>query len=237
MLIHDKKHFVWGLTLMAGFLAVLAYMFTPSFGGTNAFHASDDMFNSISKGSTYYIPGIREEAKQFDGQSFDVTIFENGSKVLRPLAAMLLKPAGMSVSDTDGGLRVQGDLGALMTAAINDADIMFKNDGKTIEAQYGIKPRESMFVWWTLLKDVKLHLDKQKKFKPATFIDKKVIKRGVEVGYNYFGIEGRNAGDEWQKITFALIFYVVYTLWFGYSIFFMFEGLGLQMTAGKKKEM
>lgn len=237
MLIHDKKHFAWGFTLLIGFVVVLIYMFTPNFGGVNAFHASDDMFNSISKGSTYYVPSIQEEAKQFNGQAFDVTIFENGSKVLRPLAAMLLKPAGMTVSDTNDGLRVQGDLGALMAAALGDADTMFKNDGDTMESRYGIKPREAMFVWWKLLKDVKLHLDKQKVFKPATFIDKKVIKRGVEVGYNYFGIDGRHAADEWQKLTFALIFYVVYTLWFGYSIFFMFEGLGLQMTAGKKKEM
>ncbi len=237
MLIRDKRHFTWGITLMIGFLIVLAYMFTPNFGGVNAFHASDAEFNAISKGSTNYIPSIKNEAKQFEGQPFDVLIFENGSKILRPLAMMLLQPAGMTVEETDNGLRVQGDLGALMAAALEDSDTMFKNDGDTMKSRYGIKPREAMFVWWKLLKDVKLHLDKQKMFKPATFINKKIIKRAVEVGYNYFGIEARNASDEWEKITFALIFYVVYTLWFGYSIFFLFEGLGLQMTAGRKKEM
>jgi len=33
------------------------------------------------------------------------------------------------------------------------------------------------------------------------------------------------------------VFYVVYTMWWGYGIFFMCEGLGLEMTARKKKEM
>jgi hypothetical protein len=30
---------------------------------------------------------------------------------------------------------------------------------------------------------------------------------------------------------------VVYTMWWGFAIFFLFEGFGLEMKAGKKKEM
>lgn len=237
MLIRDKKHFTWGAILMVGFTAVLIYMFTPNFGGTNAFHASDAMFNSISKGSTYYIPGIQEEAKEYQGQSFEVTIFDTHSQNLRPMAAKILTAAGLTAVEKETGLHLQGDLGTLMAAALQDADAMFKNQGDALESRYGMDPRQSMFVWWKLLNDTKLQLDMQKVFKPAMFIEKKIINRAVEVGYNYYGIEGRNVADEWKLVTFSLIFYVIYTLWFGYAIFFMFEGVGLQMTAGKKKEV
>jgi hypothetical protein len=30
---------------------------------------------------------------------------------------------------------------------------------------------------------------------------------------------------------------VVYTLWWGFAVFYLFEGVGLQLTAGKKKEV
>lgn len=236
MLIHDKKHFTWGASLMVGFFVVLAYMFTPSFGGQNAFHASDQMFNSISKGSTYYIPEVEEAAREFTGQTFGVSILED-HKDLIPGATTILAANGLDIQPATGHIALRGDLGLLMDAALKDADAMFKNQGDQISGKYGMEPKLATYIWWQLLSDVKIALDKQKNFKPATFIQKKVINRGIEVGYNYFGIEGRHAGDEWGKVTFALIFYVIYTLWFGYSIFFMFEGLGLQMTAGKKKEM
>ncbi|WP_147822385.1 hypothetical protein [Salidesulfovibrio onnuriiensis] len=236
MLIRDKKHFFMGLGLLAAFFCVLAFMFTPSFGGINAFRASDNMFNSISKGSTYYIPEVMREARQFKGQQFDVKIFTD--KPALTLAGMrLLTINGFNLEPSGAGIHVRGDMGRLMGAALRDADTMFKNDGDAMKRRYGMAPKKAMYAWWMLLKDVKLALDQQKNFKPATFIDKRIIARGVEVGYNYFGIEGRKAVDEWGMITFALIFYVVYTMWFGYSIFFLFEGLGLQMTASKKKEM
>lgn len=236
MLIRDKKHFFMGLGLLVAFLVVLGFMFTPNFNGLNAFEASDKMFNSISKGSTYYIPGVMNEAAQFKGQRFDVEIFTDRPR-LTPAGMKLLTVNGFNLEPAGEGIHVRGDLGRLMGSALRDSDTMFHNDGAAMIRRYGMEPKQAMFVWWMLLTDVKLALDQQKVFKPATFIDKRVIARGVEVGYNYYGIEGRKAAEEWGMITFALIFYVVYTMWFGYSIFFLFEGLGLQMTAGKKKEM
>ncbi len=237
MLIRHRTHFFTGLGLLAVFFCVLAFMFSPNFGDINAFQASDNMFNSISKGSTYYIPQVIKEAKQFRGQQFDIVI-ESDSPAFTEAAAKLLTVNGFNLEPTKATeFRVRGDLGRLMGVALRDSDDMFKNNGPAMEKRYGTAPKQAMYAWWLLLKKVKLALDRQKNFKPATFIDKRIIARGIEVGYNYFGIEGRKAVDEWGMITFALLFYVVYTIWFGYGIFFLFEGVGLQMTAGKKKEM
>lgn len=238
MLIRDSKHFWMGFGLLVGFFAVLWYMFTPSFGGVNAFKFSDNMFNSIAKDSTNYIPQVTEEAKVFEGQSFKVTIM-GGTVDVKLLArsAVILNANGLKAVNDNGSLTVSGDIGKLMAAAMADSASMYANDDSGIKSRYGIDGRAAMFTWWKMLKEIKVALDRQKVFKPASFLDKKVIKRGVEVGYNFFGIEGRSAASEWKMITFALAFYVIYTMWFGYSIFFMFEGVGLAMTAGKKKEV
>lgn len=237
MLIHDKKNFVLGAVMLVGFSVVLGFMFTPSFGGRNAFHASDELFNSISKGSTYYIPDVLEGVAEYDGSRFQVTVLKEDTAFV-PEASTILTSNGLDNRvDADGALRYSGDTGALMRAALADADSMFHNDGASLSAKYGLEAKQAMYVWWKLLKETKADLDRQKAFAEATFLEEKVLKRGVEVGYNYYGIEGRKASEEWAMLTFALVFYVVYTLWFGYSIFFLFEGLGLRMTAGRKKEV
>ncbi len=236
MIIYDKKVFFQGLTLGVAFLAILYYMFTPNFNGTNAFHASDNLFNSIAKGSTYYIPKVLEEAKTFEGEAFETEIFADDSKYI-PYATTILEENGFVVSEAASGITVSGDLGALMVKATEDSDSMFKNKGQLLAQKYGMDEKQAMYVWWKTMKEIKLALDQQKAFSPATFISKNVIKRAIEVGYNFYGIEGQKAADRWGIILFSLVFYVVYTMWWGYAIFFMFEGIGLAMTKGKKKEM
>ncbi len=235
MLLHNKKVFFQGLTLCAVFLAVLYYMFTPNFNGTNAFHASDALFNSISKGSTYYIPHVMEGAKEFNGQPFKVSIFEDDTKYV-PYATTILAANGFTVAPAGEGISVAGDLGKLMTVATEDSDAMFKNDGDALTAKYSLDGKEAMYVWWKTMKEIKVALDQQKIFAPASFMSKNVVKRAIEVGYNYYGIEGQKASERWGIILFSLVFYVVYTMWWGYAIFFMFEGLGLEMTSSRKKE-
>lgn len=236
MLITHKKEFSIGMVLTLVFLAVLWFMFTDHFGGTNAFHASDALFNSISKGSTYYVPQVREGAVEFDGQQYSVQVMDKNPQLV-PDTVKLLEANGISVNQNGEGLTVSGELRRLFDAVIRDSDAMFKNDGTLLETRYGMDPRESMYLWWMFLKSMKQNLDEQKKFAVGAYIDKMLIQRAVEVGYNYYGIEAQDASEDAGIITFALVFYVVYTMWWGYSVFFLFEGFGLEMKAGKKKEM
>jgi len=64
-----------------------------------------------------------------------------------------------------------------------------------------------------------------------------VVKKGIEVGYNFYGIASEKASKKAGALAFSLIFYVFYTVWWGFSIFFLFEGFGLVMEAGKKEEI
>jgi hypothetical protein len=51
----------------------------------------------------------------------------------------------------------------------------------------------------------------------------------VEPAYNYYGIKAENIKDKAVIVIVSLVGYVIYTLWFGFAILFMFEGWGLKL--------
>jgi hypothetical protein len=42
--------------------------------------------------------------------------------------------------------------------------------------------------------------------------------------------------DRWGLMSLMLVFYVLYTLWWGYAILYLFAGLGLSMKKAKVKK-
>ena len=54
-------------------------------------------------------------------------------------------------------------------------------------------------------------------------------KKAIECSYNYFGIEAKKISDSVGIVTFSLVFYVGYTLWYGFAVMFMFEGWGMRL--------
>jgi hypothetical protein len=71
-------------------------------------------------------------------------------------------------------------------------------------------------------------LTKQEKFKEAKVIGV-VQSKAVESSYNYYKIEAQRIGDKIGVVFFSLVFYVIYTLWYGFAIMFMFEGWGMKL--------
>ena len=53
--------------------------------------------------------------------------------------------------------------------------------------------------------------------------------KAVEVAFNFNGIEPQNISAKVGIVIFALAFYVIYTLWFGFSIMYLFEGWGMDL--------
>lgn len=236
MLVVNKKEFNTGMVLAVSFLVVLAVMFMPLFGdGRNAFEASDRLFNSIAKGSTYYIPQVLKENEEYKGENIDVAIKLENENMLKK-AAQLFFDAGASVSSEGDQLTIKGDLGQILEVAIKNSDTVFHNHGDELVKKYGYHQKEVLYVWFKSFKAINKALTKQEKFKDAKWVEE-VIKRTIEVAYNFFQIEPRTAGSAAGWLSFALLFYVVYTMWWGYAILFLFEGFGLQMKAGRKKEV
>ena len=234
MAAHGKKMLAVGTIMAIVFIVILAVMFIPIFGGKNAFEAADNFFNSIAKGSTYFIPGLMKDSESYNGKTIDVSA-KLPDKAIAAAAVTLLKASGALVSEGES-LRVSGDLGRISRAALEDADDMFFNRGKQVADKYGVPEKEVLFTWWTAFKEMEKDLKRQKKFKEAAWLSN-ASKRGLEVGYNFYRIEVRKVSAVVGMLVFSLVFYVAYTLWWGYAVLFLCEGAGLQMKAGAKKEV
>ncbi len=234
MLIPDKKQFTKGFIMAVLFLAVLFFMFTPNFGGENAFDASDKLFNSIAKGSTNYFHMLEEESAPFAGNPMDVSL-ELEHKEMSKNAEKLLNVAGVKTSTDGHKISVKGTLGTIVDAVLKDSEDMFYNRGSAVSDRYNIPEKEALYTWWQILKATVKAFNNAKRFKEAAMIEE-VLSRGVGVGYNFYKIEPEKASTKAGMLSFALIFYIVYTLWWGFAIFFMAEGLGLQLAGGSKKE-
>jgi hypothetical protein len=234
MAVAHKGEFTKGMILTVSFLVVLVIIYSPVFKGKNGLEAADDLFNSIAKGSTYYIPDVIQKNEPFMGKDFNVTLaMENADMASK--TALLFSTAGADADQAGAELSIRGDLGKTLAAALQDADNMFNNRGSLLADKYGYDPKEAMFNWWQAFKLMDKAFKKQKRFKEAKFVSE-VQTKAVETGYNFFGIAPEPASKRAGIMSFALVFYVVYTLWWGFAIFYLFEGWGLRMEASKQKK-
>lgn len=233
MLIVNKKQFGISLFMMVVFAAVLFVMFTPLFHGQNAFQASDGLFNSISKASTNHIAelhSILDNLQHSDANQTLVIPQSVGTDL-----AIMLNSAGAQASYDNNELKVSGDLKVIFKRILADSEAMFNNNGEVLKNTYDIEPKTAMYAWWIYTNAASKNFKLTKKFAASKVLEE-IKTKGVEVGYNYYGVAPTPVSERVGITSFALIFYVAYTLWWGYAIFFMCEGLGLMMVKSSKKE-
>lgn len=226
-MIEKKNEFYLGLGLMIGFVVVLVFFFMPIFGGKNGLDYLDNLYNSISKGSAYYIPGMKKDVENFGEKTVTVNL-QMMSEEQASQTALLFKAAGSKVEMAGKNLKVTGDLAKILGSALSDADAMYWNKGQDLSGRYGYREKKALYNWWIGMEEMQKSLNKDKLFKEAKIISA-VQKKAVETAYNYYTIEPQKIAERWGTVVFSLLFYVVYTLWYGFSILFMFEGWGLRL--------
>jgi hypothetical protein len=59
--------------------------------------------------------------------------------------------------------------------------------------------------------------------------------KALEPTFNFYGIEATSASQHALGISAVIVFYVIYTVWWGYAIYFLSEGIGLMMKKSKEK--
>ena len=226
-MIAHKKEFYGGFGLLVGFFVILFIIFSPVFNGQNGMEYLDDLYNSISKGSAYYIPKVKKETDKFTGNNVTMSL-KMADENQAQQTAMLFTKSGATSEVSGAQLNVSGDLGNMLAVCLADSDSMYNNDGTTVSNKYGYNERQVLYNWHTALKAADKDLKKQKLFKEAKVVAM-VIKKVVETSYNYYTIEPQKITDKMGIVIFSLVFYVVYTLWYGFAILFMFEGWGLRL--------
>jgi hypothetical protein len=230
MLAQPKKFYI-GLGLMVGFLVVLVFLFLPLFEQGNALDYLDDLYNSISKGSANYIEDLEKKVKPFaDDDDIDATLTFDSEKQASE-AAELFGKSEASVERDGAKLSVKGNLAKILQRSLEDAKLMFDNDGDAVKARYDteIDEKRTLYNWWAALKSLTKDLRRQGSFDEANVVGK-VTTKGVETAYNYYGIVPEPIGKKILIVILSLAFYVIYTMWYGFAILYMFEGWGLKLS-------
>ena len=227
-MIRDKKEFGLGIILIAAFIVVLVVIFAPLHaGGRNTLDFLDSTFNSISKASAYYIPAVRSKATGHAGKGVKVLVKAADAGQAARMQT-LAGAAGITVEVVENQLALGGDLGLLLASALDDADAMFRNDGATLSGKYGFDERRALYDWHQMLAATAKDLARQEKF-PEAQIVREVLGRAIEPAYNYYRIEAVPMSEMLWVAIAALAGYVLYTVWYGFAVMFLFEGWGLRL--------
>ena len=225
---NPKKVLLGGLVMLVIFAAVMVGVFMPLFKGHNGLDYLDNLYNSISKGSANYLPELSQAAQRFSGRPVKAQL-KLSSETQATRAALLFTGAGAQVQRKGSSLMVSGDLGRVLVASLNDAEAMFRNDDAALVKRYpGQNERAMLYAWWLSFQALQKDLNRQKAFAQAKFVQT-VQAKAVEMAYNYYGIEPESIGERWVVVALSLLFYVVYTLWYGYGVMYLFEGSGFRM--------
>lgn len=234
-IIRNKKTFTIGVVLLASFILCCGIMLSPVFGNnkTGLIYA-EDMFNSLSKGSSYFIRDTQKIADAQKGITINLTI-----KASSPTDAArwgkLYSTAGAAVNVNQSSVTINGDYGKILSAVVADSDSMYQDDSKSLEAKYGYEGRAVLNDWNSSLKKMDTALKANSQFSAETALIK-VQQKALEPAYNYYGIEIKKVSDNKGSLAFLLIFYVLYTIWYGFGLYFLFDGLGIVATKPKKKD-
>lgn len=233
----NRKPLVRGSFMLASFAIMFSLILMPIWPGPEGekltgLQYADAEFNGLSKGSSYFIP----EAAMAAGAMMNRTI-NMATRLANPeqasLAARILEKAGMAVKQDGDIVSFAGDLGDALKAAVHDSDLLYNNNGEAVSAKYdGAEPLAVARAWWHTLNPCIQRLQKEGKNLEATAVQE-VIKRAIEPGNNFYGIKAQKISANVFLVFSLLLFYVLYTLWYGFGMYEIFEGLGLM---GGKEE-
>lgn len=221
-----------GILLVVSFFAILVLIFMPVFPGpgkkVNGLDYLDNFFNELSKGSANYIKAERTKAEAYNGKDFSATLKLKTEKDAQ-LASKILyfNGAASRVVGTEVEVTCR-DLGSLISGMLDDAEAMYNNQGEVLEGKYKADGKRAFYTWYLVLSALEKDFTKNSKFAEAKFI-KGTMSKAVEPAYNYYGVEGKSVKAEMFLLIGALLFYVIYTVWYGFGLLYLFEGMGINL--------
>lgn len=235
MLIRNKTCFWQGLIMLSVFALVFVFLLTPVFTGEggkklSGLQYADQVFNELSKGSSWFIPQVRREIAPANGQMVNLSV--RATPALLPDMELLLKKTGLLSLEVVGDkISFNGDLGKVLQAVTADSALLYHNRGEELSQKYdGLPPLKISLAWWHLLEPCIRELQKQQRLPEARMVDE-VVRRALEPGNNFYGIIPMRVSEQIPLLSALLAFYILYTIWYGFAIYRIFEGLGLIKTA------
>ena len=221
-----------GYLLLASFFAVLVAIFMPLFPGSagqkiNGLDYLDNFFNELSKSSAYYIPEQLKKTEQYKGQQFSTSLKMKSPEQAAVTAKLFATNKITAVAEGEK-VQVSGDFSNMITIMLQDADALYKNDGKALTAKYGVDERQTLYSWYQALVAMEKDMTKAGQFAQAKFV-KNCMSKAIEPAYNYYGVTAKPVKEEIFLLIASLAFYVIYTMWYGFGLLYLFEGAGIKL--------
>jgi hypothetical protein len=233
--VRNKRKFWIGLSGLILFSVILGLWLRPWGTHRSGLEWADHLFNRLAKNSTYFIPGAVELARKFEGTSVDFGVHSRWPGTDERMAQVIRANGFSAVLLGDGRVRIEGDLGRLGHAAAADAELLFKGYDRDLQAKYGVNGKEAVYYWWTAFDGLTRRFIQENRSSEADFA-RWITGRVLEPAYNFAGIEPGSFGENVWAVIFFLGSYLVYTLLYGFSILYLFEGLGIEATKSKEKK-
>ena len=231
-----KQYRTRAIFLLSTFFVILVLIFMPLYpdikpgSKTDGLTFMDNFFNSLSKDSAYFVPQELEKAKKFTGQTFEADL-KYKSAILAQQAAQVLSANGFAATVEDVHVKTGGDFGKLLEAALADADFMYKNEGAAISKKYTpLDEKAAVYAWHNTMSALGKIFEKGGSETAAMLnATQSMNSKALEPSYNYYQVERKPVRQNLPLLIFALVFYVVYTCWYGFGILYFFESLGVKL--------
>ena len=234
-IIVSPNRFALGTAGLAIFFIVLAVGLCPLTRHGNLLGWADNFFNQLAKNSAYYIPEAQKRADKFSQEKIDLGVHPKDPVDGAKVAQLLVKNDLEARVVGDGRVRIVGNLAGAAKAALADADLEFYNESAQLEARYQMTANEVMYCWWIVFDALTRRYVQEGRGEEANFT-KFLMTKVLEPAYNFRGISPRRIQGCLLPVFLLLGFYIVYTLWYGFSIMYLFEGVGITAAGTNEKK-
>jgi len=228
-LVVDPGKFGLGLAGLAVFAALLVAGVLPGRSGAPLLSRADQFFNQLAKGSIAYLPEAKAQAAAHGRLAVDFGVRPREMVDAAALQAVVRSSGCEATITADGRTRIVGTMGQLAQAALDDAERMVANDVTAIEQRHGRPAEDVIYCWWAVFDGLTRRYVQDNQSREANFT-KFVATKVLEPAYNFRGIEARGIRGEAGPLAGLLGFYLLYTVWYGFAILLVFEGLGITAT-------
>lgn len=233
-MVRDRAKFTIGVIGLVTFFIALTVWLSPVIEDQTGLQWADSFFNQLSKSSSYFLPKVSKDVGKYQGKGFQVEVSVKDAAIGEHIA-QLFSGAGSQARASGKKVTLTGDLGAVARAVIEDAEVMYQDKEPQLQSKYGFPGREVIFCWWTALDAIYQQLLDTGDI-PASNFASALKTKVCEPAYNFAGITPRNASDAGLPLFALLAFYIIYTVWYGFSILYVFEGLGITAQATRREE-
>jgi len=224
-IVHPRPFWLGVAGLVVVFL-VLGVSAAPVYEGRSSLMWADRFFNRLAKDSANSLAKARALAGTCAPLQIDMGVHPRDLADPEKLIGLLARAGIPSRATGDGRVRVQAPFADILAAATADAALAFANRFDDLREKYGFSGEDAIYAWW-LIFDGLTRRFVQEGLSAQTEMAKFMSTKVLEPAYNFRGIQARPIHENALPVVGLLTFYVIYTLWYGFAILSLFEGLGI----------